>query len=163
MIRLGGTWRRFAGDPRPALLAPVLSCPARSPTLGGMRWMSSDGHWTVELVTRTASNGQDGDWLRVTYRGFYKGEARDWDGVARLGVDIGDLREALDLAAVRGSAHDLIVRHAGRRTGDVQAGVARGQPTPRACDLGSTGVTATSRSGTLIIGGHGAAVGFSIT
>jgi hypothetical protein len=30
---------------------------------------------------------------RVSHHGFYIGKARDWDGVARLGVDIGDLRE----------------------------------------------------------------------
>jgi hypothetical protein len=38
-----------------------------------MRWLSSDGEWVVELVV---------------------GEARDWNSVARMGVDIGDLREA---------------------------------------------------------------------
>jgi hypothetical protein len=52
----------------------------------------------VVLVHLTATgNGRDGDWLRVTRRGFYVGEARDWDGVARLGVDIGDLRQVLGL------------------------------------------------------------------
>jgi hypothetical protein len=62
----------------------------------GVKWMSSDGEWVVELVRRTAtSNGRDGDWLRVTHCGFKVGEARDWDGVARMGVVIGDLREAL--------------------------------------------------------------------
>jgi hypothetical protein len=35
----------------------------------------------------------DGAWLLVTHHGFKVGEARDWGGVARLGVDIGDLRE----------------------------------------------------------------------
>jgi hypothetical protein len=61
-----------------------------------MRWMSSDGAWVVVLVHLTATgNGRDGDWLRVSHRGFYVGEARDWDGVGRLGVDIGDLRETL--------------------------------------------------------------------
>ena len=60
-----------------------------------MRWMSSDGEWLVELVRRTASgNGRDGEWLRVSHHGFKVGEARGWDGVATLGVDIGDLREA---------------------------------------------------------------------
>ena len=55
--------------------------------------MSSDGNWVVELVKLTATgNGRDGDWLRVSHRGFFV--ERDWDGVARLGVDIGDLREA---------------------------------------------------------------------
>jgi hypothetical protein len=50
----------------------------------------------VELVHLTATgNGRDGDWLRMSHRGFFAGEARDWDGVARLGVDIGDLREVL--------------------------------------------------------------------
>jgi hypothetical protein len=58
-----------------------------------MRWMSSDGRWVVELVKLSATNGQDGDWLRVTHHGFVIGKARDWDGVARLGVDTGDLRE----------------------------------------------------------------------
>jgi hypothetical protein len=58
-----------------------------------MRWMSSDGQWVVELVRRTASNGKDGQWLVVTHHGLKVGEARDWDGVAGLGVDIGDLRE----------------------------------------------------------------------
>jgi hypothetical protein len=61
-----------------------------------MRWMSSDGKWVVALVTLTATgNGRDGDWLRVSHRGFFVGEARDWDGVAGLGVDIADLRETL--------------------------------------------------------------------
>ena len=47
------------------------------PTLGGMRWMSSDGTWVVELVRRTASgNGRDGEWLRVLHHGFKVGEAR---------------------------------------------------------------------------------------
>jgi hypothetical protein len=55
--------------------------------------MSSDGTWVVELVRRTNSNGKDGQWLRVLHHGFKVGEARDWDGVARLGVDIADLRE----------------------------------------------------------------------
>jgi hypothetical protein len=59
-----------------------------------MRWVSGDGHWAVVLVRLTATgNGRDGDWLRVTHRGFFAGEARGWDEVARLGVDIGDLRE----------------------------------------------------------------------
>lgn len=59
-----------------------------------MRWMSSDGEWVVEMVRRTASgSGRDGEWLRVSHCGFKVSEARDWDGVARLGVDIGDLRE----------------------------------------------------------------------
>lgn len=56
--------------------------------------MSSDGTWVVELVRRTASgNGRDTEWLRVSHHGFRVGEAKDWDGVARLGVYIGDLRE----------------------------------------------------------------------
>ena len=60
-----------------------------------MRWMSSDGKWVITHVHLTAAgNGRDGDWLRVSHHGFFVGEARDWDGVARLGVDIGDLREA---------------------------------------------------------------------
>ena len=55
-----------------------------------MRWMSGDGTWVVVLVHLTATgNGRDGYWPRVSRRGFYIGEARDWDGVARLGVDIG--------------------------------------------------------------------------
>jgi hypothetical protein len=59
-----------------------------------MRWMSRDGDWVVELVRRTASgNGRDGNWLLVRHCGFKVGEARDWNGVERLGVDIGDLRE----------------------------------------------------------------------
>jgi hypothetical protein len=58
-----------------------------------MRWMSSDGEWVVELVRRTASSGRDGDWLVVKHHGFKVGEAREWDRVARFGVDIGDLRE----------------------------------------------------------------------
>ena len=61
-----------------------------------MRWMSSDGAWVVTLVRLTATgNGRDGDWLRVSHRGIYVGEARDWDGVGRLGVDIAGLREVL--------------------------------------------------------------------
>lgn len=60
-----------------------------------MRWMSSDGDWVVELVRRSASaSGRDGEWLRVSHHGFRVGEAKDWDGVKALGVDIGDLREA---------------------------------------------------------------------
>jgi hypothetical protein len=71
-----------------------LSNRARSLTLGGMRWNSSDGTWVVVLVRLTdTGNGRDGDWLRVSHCGFKVGEARDWDGVARLGVDISDLRE----------------------------------------------------------------------
>lgn len=59
-----------------------------------MRWMSSDGDWVVELVRRSASgNGRDGEWLRVLHCGFKVGEARGWDEVAGLGVDVGDLRE----------------------------------------------------------------------
>ena len=62
-----------------------------------MRWISSDGKWVVVLIRLTAAgNGRDGDWLRVTRGGFYVGEARGWDGVARLGVDISDLRETLE-------------------------------------------------------------------
>ena len=64
-----------------------------SPTLGAMRWMSSDGQWVVVLVHLTnTGNGRDGDWLRVSHRGFFVGEARDWTGVVRLGVDVSDLR-----------------------------------------------------------------------
>lgn len=56
--------------------------------------MSSDAKWVVALVQLTATgNGRDGDWLRVTHRGFFIGEARNWDGVARLGVNVSDLRE----------------------------------------------------------------------
>jgi hypothetical protein len=56
--------------------------------------MSSKGDWIVELVHRAGTgNGRDGPWLRVSHHGFKVGEARDWDGVADLGVDIGDLRE----------------------------------------------------------------------
>ena len=29
-------------------------------------------------------NGRDGDRLRVSHRGFFAGEARDWDGVPEL-------------------------------------------------------------------------------
>jgi len=32
----------------------------RPPTLNGMKWMSSDGTWVVELIHRTNSNGRDG-------------------------------------------------------------------------------------------------------
>ena len=61
--------------------------------------MSGNGTWVVAPVRLTAtSDGRDGAWLRVTHRGISIGEARDWDAVSRLGVDIGDLREALDLA-----------------------------------------------------------------
>lgn len=68
--------------------APVLSCGVCSPSVGVMRSMSSDG-WVVELVGRTGSgNGRDGEWLRVSHHGFKVGEARGWDGVARLGVDV---------------------------------------------------------------------------
>jgi hypothetical protein len=52
----------------------------------------------ADRLTATG-NGRDGDWLRVSHRGFFVGEARDWDGVARLGVDIGDIGEALGVAA----------------------------------------------------------------
>lgn len=31
----------------------------------------------------------------MSHHGFRVGEAKDWDGVARLGLDIGDLREGL--------------------------------------------------------------------
>jgi len=58
-----------------------------------MRWMSSAGEWVVELVRRAASSGRDGEWLRVTHHRFKVGKARDWDGVAALGVDVADLRE----------------------------------------------------------------------
>jgi len=59
-----------------------------------MRWISSDGRWVVTLIQLTATgDGRDGHWLRVTANGFYVGEARDWDGVTQLGVDISDLRE----------------------------------------------------------------------
>jgi hypothetical protein len=47
----------------------------------------------VQLVRRTASNGRDGQWVRVLHHGVKVGEARDRDGVAALAVDIGDLRE----------------------------------------------------------------------
>jgi hypothetical protein len=58
-----------------------------------MRSMSSDGKWVVVLVRLTATgNGRDGGWLRVTHCLLFVGEARDWDGVARLGVDVADLR-----------------------------------------------------------------------
>jgi hypothetical protein len=65
--------------------------------------MSSDGKWVVTIVRLSATgNGRDGEWLRVSHRGFFVGEARDWNGVARLGVDTGDLREeALGLQALR--------------------------------------------------------------
>ena len=66
-----------------------------------MKWISSEGEWIVELIRRSAAGrGREGDWLKVTHRGCYVGEARDWDGVARLGVDIGDFREALDRVTV---------------------------------------------------------------
>jgi hypothetical protein len=48
----------------------------------------------VDLVELTAiGTGRYGAWLRVSHRGTYIGEARDWDGAARLGGDISDLRE----------------------------------------------------------------------
>jgi hypothetical protein len=75
-----------------------------------MRWMSSDGKWVVALVTLTATgNGRDGDWLRVSHRGFFVGEARDWDGVAGLGVDIADLRETLGRLAEACQARTRLV------------------------------------------------------
>jgi hypothetical protein len=43
-------------------------------------------------ISLRPGNGRDGNWLRVTHR-FVIGEARDWDGVARRGVDVSDLRE----------------------------------------------------------------------
>ena len=56
--------------------------------------MSSDGTWVVGLARRTVSgNGRDGEWLRMLHHGFKVGEARDWDGVARPGVDVSDLPE----------------------------------------------------------------------
>ena len=84
-------------------LAPFLSARVCSSILRGMRWITtSDGQWTVELVHLTATgNDRDGDWLRVTHRGFYAGEARDWHGVARLGVEVPDLREVLRLVPSR--------------------------------------------------------------
>jgi hypothetical protein len=56
------SWRRF--------------CPVRFlvRTLGVVRWVSSDGQWVVELVHLTATgNGRDGDWVRVSHRGFFRG------------------------------------------------------------------------------------------
>jgi hypothetical protein len=60
-----------------------------------MKWISSDGTWVVVLIQLTGtSDGRDGTWLRVTHHGVLAGEARDWDGVALMGVEIGGLREA---------------------------------------------------------------------
>jgi hypothetical protein len=54
--------------------------------------MSGDGLWVVVLIELTnTDNGRDGAWLRVSHHGIFVGEARDWDGVRRLGVDVGDL------------------------------------------------------------------------
>jgi hypothetical protein len=48
------------------------------------------------LVRLTATgNGRDEEWLRVTQQGFYADEAGEWDGVARLGVDLAGLQELL--------------------------------------------------------------------
>src|SRR5262245_42651894 len=54
------------------------------------RWRAAFVSRVVELVHRTAAGRGGGEWLRVTHRGIFIGEARDWDGMARLGVDIGD-------------------------------------------------------------------------
>jgi hypothetical protein len=75
-----------------------------------MSWMSSDGHWVVKLIHLTATRRQDGDWLQVTHHGLYIGKAHGWDGVARLGVDIGDLRECLGGLAGHGITTGALFR-----------------------------------------------------
>jgi len=58
-----------------------------------VKWISSDGHWIVEFVRLSAAgHGRDWDRLRVTHHGYLVGEARDWDEVDKLGVDVADLR-----------------------------------------------------------------------
>jgi hypothetical protein len=35
----------------------------------------------VELIRLSAAgHGRDGEWLKVTHRGYFVGKARDWDG-----------------------------------------------------------------------------------
>jgi hypothetical protein len=47
-------------------MAPFLSYRARFPTLGGVRWISSDGRRSAGLVRLTATgNGRERDWPRV--------------------------------------------------------------------------------------------------
>jgi len=95
--------------------------------------MSSDGNWVVELVKLTAtSNGRGRDWLRVSHRGFFVGEARDWDGVTGPGADISDLRETLDATtAILRATEPALPAEWIKFSGDQQTG--RGAAPARPC------------------------------
>jgi hypothetical protein len=55
-----------------------------------MRWMSTDRQWLVVLVHLTATgSGRDGGLASGHAPRVLVGEVRDWDGVARMGVDSG--------------------------------------------------------------------------
>ena len=60
-----------------------------------MKLRSKDGHWRVDLIrlSDTGTN-RDGEWIRITRRGYFVAEVRTVEELARY-VDPAELEEAL--------------------------------------------------------------------
>lgn len=64
-----------------------------------MRWRTTDGRYTVEVV-RLSLTGRhrDGDWFRVKEYGCHVADVRTLEELARF-IDLADLDESLSAAA----------------------------------------------------------------
>lgn len=62
-----------------------------------MRYVSGDGWVVVEVISRSCSNGHDGEWIRIKRGGFHYADVRsvaELSGqLARLGLRLADLTE----------------------------------------------------------------------
>jgi hypothetical protein len=56
-----------------------------------MRQQGRDG--TVETIWLSATDGRDGDWLRVQRHGYHVADVRTVAELAGLGIELADLSE----------------------------------------------------------------------
>jgi hypothetical protein len=51
----------------------------------GSRWVSADGQWVIDVISLTLTGtSRDGTWLRIRHHGFFAGEVRRPEDLARF-------------------------------------------------------------------------------
>lgn len=63
------------------------------------RWLTADGQWVVDVISVSATGTRlDGVWLRIRQHGFFAGEVRGLEDLARFPFTVTDLQSALPSA-----------------------------------------------------------------
>lgn len=63
-----------------------------------MKWRTTDGQYTVDVIHLTGTRNRDGEWFRVKQHGVHLADVRSVDELAQY-IDLADLVEALSAAA----------------------------------------------------------------